>query len=94
MAILLDILAGLLTFVLAASSDWLETRYVRYVRAWEEGDDSAREHAARSSVAMWLVGMTGLIAWLEVGWFILPFEVAGLYVGTRLAMRRRTAKSS
>jgi hypothetical protein len=76
-------------FVLAASSDWFETRYVRAVRAWEEGDDSARNRAARSSVAMWIVGTVALVGVIEVGWFILPFEALGLYFGTRLALSRR-----
>jgi hypothetical protein len=77
-----------LAFVLAALSDWFETRYVRSVRAWEAGDDSARDRAARSSVAMWLVGTIALVGVIEIGWFVLPFEALGLYVGTRLALRR------
>ncbi len=78
---------SVLAFSLAASSDWLETRYVRAVRAWEDGDKSAREIAARSSVAMWLVGVLALITVVEVGWWTLIPEGAGLYVGTKLAMR-------
>ncbi len=88
----LIVLVCVLAFGLAASSDWLETRYVRAVRAWEDGNTTAdrmvaRERAARSSVAMWVVGVVALITVIEVGWFVLPFEALGLYVGTKLAMR-------
>lgn len=78
-----------LAFVLAASSDWLETRYVRAVRAWEDGDTAARETAARSSVAMWVVSVVALVTVVEVGWWVLIPEGAGLYFGTKLAMRAR-----
>lgn len=90
---LLIVLFSALAFVLAASSDWLETRYVRAVRAWEEAPHGApekmraRERAARSSVAMWLVSVIALVTVVEVGWWVLIPEGAGLYVGTRLAMR-------
>lgn len=84
---------SLLAFALAASSDWLETKYVRAVRAWEEATDMngktrSRETAARSSVAMWLVSVIALMTVIEIGWFVLPFEAMGLYVGTKLAMRK------
>lgn len=81
------VLAGVLAFALAVSSDWLETRYVLAVKAWEEGDASARERAARSSVLMWLVGVVALVTCVEVGWWLLLPEGLGLYVGTKLAMR-------
>ncbi len=85
-------LLSVMAFALAASSDWLETRYVRAVRAWEDGNTPdarirARERAARSSVAMWLVGVVALVTVVEVGWWVLIPEGAGLYVGTKLAMR-------
>jgi hypothetical protein len=78
---------SLLAFALAASSDWLETKYVRAVRAWEDGDTSARERAARASVAMWLVGCVALVTVIEVGWWVVVPEGLGLYVGTKVAMR-------
>lgn len=80
--------AGVLVFVLALLGDFLETRYVRAVRAWENGVDDARVSAARASVAMWVVGCVSLAAIIEVGWYLLPFEAAGLYAGTLLALRR------
>lgn len=82
-----------LAFALAASSDWLETKYVRAVRAWEDAPHNApekalaRERAARSSVAMWFVSVIALVTVVEVGWWVLLPEGAGLYVGTKLAMR-------
>ncbi len=84
---------SVLAFALAASSDWLETRYVRAVRAWEDAPENApeksraRERAARSSVAMWLVGVVALVTVIEVGWWTILPEGAGLYVGTKIAMR-------
>ena len=78
---------SLLVFLLALSSDWLETRYVRAVRAWEDGDKGARERAARSSVAMWMVGAVALVTVVEVGWWVIAPEGLGLYCGTKLAMR-------
>lgn len=85
------VLFALMAFVLAASSDWLETRYVRAVRAWEDATgaarEAARERAARSSVAMWLVGVVALVTVVEVGWWVLLPEGVGLYAGTKLAMR-------
>lgn len=73
---------AVLAFALAAASDYLETAYVRAVHR------GAAVHAARCSVAMWLVGVVGLVAVVEVGWWLLAPEAAGLYVGTLLAMRR------
>ncbi len=78
---------SVLAFLLAASSDFLETRYVRAVRAWENGDTSARERAARSSVAMWMVSVVAFITIIEVGWWTLIPEGLGLYFGTKYAMR-------
>jgi hypothetical protein len=86
---ILIVFFSIAAFALAASSDWFETRYVRAVRRWEDGDDTARETAARSSVAMWLVGTVALVTVIEIGWFVLPFEALGLYVGTKYAMRRK-----
>lgn len=89
---LVIIVCSVLAFVLAASADWLEARYVRAVRAWEKGEDPQtrelfRERAARASVAMWLVGCVALLGVVEVGWWILPPEGLGLYVGSKLALR-------
>lgn len=82
------VLLSVLAFALAASSDWLETHYVRAVRAWEDGDETARERAARASVAMWVVGVVGLVTVFSVGWWVLVPEGVGLYFGTKWAMRQ------
>lgn len=73
--------AALLVFVLALVSDYLETRYVTAVGR----RDATR--AARYSVAMWLVGVIGLVTVLEVGWWVIAPEGAGLYLGTLWAMK-------
>lgn len=85
---MLEVAAALLVFLLAMASDYLETRYVRAVRAWEKGEDGARRRAATSSVLMWCVGCIGLVAMIEVGWWVILPEGAGLFAGTMLAMRR------
>lgn len=76
------VLLALVVFVMATASDYLETRYVLAVNA----GDAPR--AALSSVAMQLVGVAGLVAVVEVGWWLLAPETIGLYFGTMLAMRR------
>jgi hypothetical protein len=73
---------ALAVFALAAASDFLETRYVAAVSA------GRARAAARCSVAMWACGACGLAAAVQVGWWLLAPEAAGLYVGTILAMRR------
>jgi len=78
---LVMVAAGVLVFMLAALSDFLETRYVSAVNA----HDARR--AARCSVGMWLAGVIWLGAVLEVGWWVVLPEGAGLYVGTLVAMR-------
>ena len=79
---------SVLAFVLAASADWLEAGYVRSVRAWEDGDNAARERAANYSCAMLLVGAIGLYACVEISWWLILPELVGLRVGTLLALRR------
>lgn len=77
---IIAVAAALLCFVLALASDYLETHYVRAVHSRNA------TRAARCSVAMWLVGVIGLVAVLEVGvWVVIP-EGAGLYLGTLWAM--------
>lgn len=78
---IINVAVAVLVFTLAAVSDFLETRYVQAVNA------RRAESAARCSVAMWAVGVIGLVAVLQVGWWLLIPEGAGLYVGTMRAMR-------
>lgn len=78
---MLNAALAVLVFMLAAVSDFLETRYVQAVNARRP------ECAARCSVAMWAVGVVGLVAVLQVGWWLLVPEGLGLYFGTMRAMR-------
>lgn len=95
------IVIGLLAFVLAFASDYLETRYVRAVHAWEEARKKAEpsstasryaHKAAHSSIGMWLVGCVGLVLVVEVGWWALLPEGLGLYAGTLVSMRNKAEK--
>ncbi len=79
----------LLTFSLAVASDFLETHYVRAVnRHVTTGDSGSAEAAARLSVAMWSVSVLALVACVQISWWLLVPEGAGLYLGTRLALRK------
>lgn len=80
---LVSIAAGVLVFGLAALSDYVEALYVKAVNAGEA------HRAAACSEMMWLAGVIWLGALLEVGWWVVLPEGAGLYVGTLLAMRDR-----
>lgn len=52
--------------------------------------DAAEAHpAARWSVLQWASMTVGFVAAVKVSMATLPFEAAGLYVGTWLAVRRR-----
>ena len=93
MHVVLGAAAAILVFFLALASDYLETLYTRAVMRWERAPhigatERARHDAARFSVLMWLVGCVGLVCVVEVGWWVLLPEGAGLYLGTMLALRR------
>lgn len=86
--ILLAIGLSVLIFGLTLASAWFETQSIRAVVAWEERRDTrARERAARSDLATWLISVFGLVSVLEVGWWVLPGEALGVYYGAKLAMR-------
>lgn len=86
---MLNVVIGVLAFALAFASDYLETRYVRAVHAWEKSKNPDLAHrAAHSSIGMWLVGCIGLVAVVEIGWWVLLPEGLGLYAGTLVSMRR------
>lgn len=75
------ILVFVAAFFAAGACDFLETRYVRAVQA------GLAERAALCSIAMMLVGSLCIYALVEVSpWVLLP-ESAGMYFGTRLAMK-------
>ena len=81
MEIALFILTCLGACFAAGASDFLETRYVRAVK------DGDAEKAARSSILMMLAGAFCLYALVDVSVWVLVPEAAGMYVGTKLAMR-------
>lgn len=84
----IDVLYGPLAFLLSLAATCLETRSIRAVIAHEAGDPDAAERAARSDVATWAAGVIGLYTAVEHGWWILVPEGIGLYIGTKLALRR------
>lgn len=83
-----DILYAVLAFVLSLAATCFETRSIRAVIEHEAGDPEAAERAARSDVATWAAGVIGLYTAVEHGWWILVPEGVGLYIGTKLALRR------
>ncbi len=79
---------GVLAFVLAASSDFLETRYVRAVHAWENAKTPRTSNrVAGLSVLMWGTSVVSLLTIVQVGLWILVPEGLGLVVGAKLALR-------
>lgn len=71
---------GLLVFVSTCALDFAHTRYVIAVH------DGHRHKAAKWSVIQWMAATIGFIAAIKVSLYLLPFEAAGLYVGTLLGM--------
>lgn len=80
-------LFSVLAFFLAGVADYLEARHIQAVARHTAGDPEARETAARLSVAMLVVGVTALYACVEITWFLVIPEAAGLYLGTKFALR-------
>ena len=50
--------------------------------------ERAGHRAARWSLAQWIGSTIGFLIAMKVTCWVLPFEAAGLYVGTVLAVRR------
>lgn len=79
---LLAVLLALVTFAAAALGDVAEARFVQHTTA-------GRAHAAaRSSVAMYLVGFAGWLITVKVSLYYCIPEILGLYLGTLWAVRR------
>lgn len=74
------VLLGLVVFVSAAALDFAHTRYVQAVQVAD------RHRAARWSVVQWTAATVGFVVAVKVSLWILPFEAAGLYAGTILAV--------
>lgn len=83
---ILIIVFAVLAFLLAASSDWLEIQH------WRAVASGRPVRVALLSILMWSVGCAGLLLCIEVSWWLLPFEAAGLLAGSLFAMRRCPAK--
>lgn len=81
----LAVLLGLVTFVAAAAGDYVEAYLTR-------ATVELRPHrVARLSVAMYAIGCIGWFTTIKVSlWFMIP-EVAGLYLGSWLAITRQRA---
>ena len=75
----------LLVFVSSALIDYAHARYVGALGA------SDPHRAGRWSVVQWAGATCGFVIAVKVTFWALPFEAAGLYVGTLLAVAR-TAK--
>lgn len=86
-------LAAVLAFLLATTSDYLSTAYYRAVHAFEVAASlnarrAARWQAAGLSAAICLVGVVGLYGCVTIGWWLVGPELLGYVVGTLLALRR------
>lgn len=73
---------GPLVFCAMAMVDFAHTRYVQAVH------DRDAELAARWSVVQWGSSIVGFVVAVKVSMWALPFEAAGLYYGTKWALRR------
>jgi hypothetical protein len=73
---------GVVVFVIAGALDFADTRHKIAV----EQRDGHR--SGLWSVAMYVLGLVGLVSVLDVSkWYVLP-EAVGLYVGSRVALRQ------
>lgn len=75
----------LIAIGLFCSSCMIDFAHARYVRANME---SRRFHAANWSALQWCAGTVGFVVAIKIGLWLLPCEVAGLYVGTLIGVRK------
>ena len=76
-------LFAILVFVSSAFIDFANTRYVQCV---------GQGHAHRAglwSVTQWAASLVGFLIAFKVTLWMLPIEMVGLYVGTRVSLRAR-----
>lgn len=71
---------GMLVFCATCALDFAHANYVIAVNA------RRRVRAASWSVAQWGASMVGFIVAFKVSLYLIPFEAAGLFVGTLLAV--------
>ena len=77
------LLLGLLVFVAATCIDYAHARHVQSVMAQQAS------RAALWSVFQWGAATVGFVIAARITLWVLPFEAAGLYLGTILAVRPR-----
>jgi hypothetical protein len=82
------VLLAIAVFLAAAALDALEAYYVRSVA------DASPHRAAMFSVGMYAIGCVGFFAVLQVSWWLMVPEVAGLYCGSVLAIRRQRRRAT
>lgn len=80
-------LLAVAVFVAAVALDYIEAHYVRAVGRLDG------HRAALYSVGMYVVGCVGFLSVLDVSYWLLIPEGCGLYVGSRLAVKRLAQKS-
>lgn len=78
-----SVLVVALVVAAAAAIDYAAVQHQRAVA------DRAAHRAARWSVAQFAAGACGLVAAVQVGWWLLAPEAVGYYLGTWLAVARR-----
>lgn len=74
-------LLGLLVFASSAGIDYSHACYVRALTA------GSRCRAANWSVGQWAAASVGFVIAVKISVWLLPFEGAGLFVGTLLAVK-------
>lgn len=78
----------LLCLAVLLSATLIDYAHARCVLAIHCG---ARHRAARWSVLQWAGATLGFVIAVKVTFWVLPFEAAGLYIGTLLAVRSTEA---
>jgi len=89
--VLVAVLLGLATFACAALYEAVETLYTRAAAQLDE------TRAPALAVAMYAIGCVGFVALARASlWYLVP-EAAGVFLGSRVAIRaarRRTSQST
>lgn len=84
----------LLVFVCSCLVDFAHARYVQSVhqtsiaREYQERQ-KARHHAAAWSLGQWMSATVGFVVAVKLTLWALPFEAAGLYLGTLIGIPRQ-----
>lgn len=71
---------GMMVMAATCALDFAHTRYVMAVH------ERNRHRAALWSVVQWSAATIGFVVAIKVSLYLLPFEAAGLYLGTLLAV--------